>query len=79
MSIRNRILMNDVFLEESEMVRVRDQLPDGMMAGRTLRCVGARMLRHGLSQISHPLPVGCTMVATASEATATRAARCSYA
>ena len=24
--------MNDVFLEESEMVRVRDQLPDGMMA-----------------------------------------------
>ena len=24
--------MNDVFLEESEMVRVRDQLPDGMTA-----------------------------------------------
>ena len=32
MSILNRILMNDVFLEENEMVRARDQLPDDMMA-----------------------------------------------
>ena len=45
----------------------------------TPRCVGTRMFRHNLSQVSHTLTVGWVLVVPSSATRATSTARCPYA